>query len=198
MNSSARVFHLQFDNKKKKKKEKNPKNPCMSVTERRKKERKIWREKYWPWGAAGSKDCTQRGRPCARWSCYCRMPGSHPRNPPRPSDDEMNWGCSSGSRSTWVSTVARRSTRTKRPPWRPSPRDPRPRAPEVLSCSLWHPTRTPSLHPLVAFHHAPLYSLSTPFCFFHTPPTGTVVGCPCAITLIKRERFCDLVISTRG
>lgn len=110
-----------------------------------------------PWVASGSKGCTQRGRPCARWSCYCRMPGSRPRNPPRPSGDGMSWGCSSGSRSTWVSTVARRSTRTKRPPWRPSPRDPRPRAPEVLSCSLWHPSGTPSLHPLVAFHHAPLY-----------------------------------------
>ena len=123
---------------------------------KKKKRRKKKKKMHWPWGAAGSKGCRLRELPCARWSCYSRMPGSRPRNPPRPSDDEMSWGCSSGSRSTWVSTVARRSTRTKRPPWRPSPRDPRPRAPEVLSCSLWHPTGTPSLHPLVAFHHAPL------------------------------------------
>ena len=156
-----------------------------NLKKKKKKKKKKKEKKHWPWGGGGSKGCTQRERPCARWSCYCRMPGSRPRNPPRPWDDEMSWGCSSGSRSTWVSTVARRSTRTKRPPWRPSPRDPRPRAPEVLSCSLWHPTRTPSLHPLVAFHHAPLYS------FIGTLPTqqprGQSVACPCAITM-----FCDL------
>ena len=151
----------------------------MEKLERKKKEEEEEKKKHWPWGAAGSKGCRLRELPCARWSCYSRMPGSRPRNPPRPSDDEMSWGCSSGSRSTWVNTVARRSTRTKRPPWRPSPRDPRPRAPEVLSCSLWHPTGTPSLHPLVTLSpHTPLSLCSSFFFFFHAPPTGTVAGCP--------------------